>query len=174
MITLLRRHRGPLARWLLAAGIAVPVLIAAIAFARYRGDWPSQRFLLVYTAPLIAFGAAWARSRLRVIDTLPDRVVLLDLAAFVLGAVRIGGSAMLPYSGHMLFLTYVAITAASARWRWLAVCLIAMTTWFKLVLWHDRATWLGGLLLGLALALVSLATAHRVRALDSAAGARKD
>jgi hypothetical protein len=79
----------------------------------------------------------------------------VDVLAVVLGAVRFAG-ALVPWSGHMLFFTYSALTTRSAPYALLALALTAETTWFKLVLWRDFASWSLGLAAGAALAAVRI------------------
>jgi hypothetical protein len=132
----------------------MPLAAALLALTTYRGEWPQQRFLLLYMAPLFAFGAAWARAVLSAIDHVEPRVVLVDGLAFFAGAIRAwGGWGVLPYSGHMLFLTFVALTAGDRRFRWTALVLLAVTSWFKLALWHDWRSWSLGVTLGVMFAV---------------------
>ncbi len=140
----------------------MPVAAALAAVTRYRGDWPTQRFLLFYMAPLFAFGAVWARATLSTMDDVDPRVVLVDGLAFVAGAIRAGGGwGILPYSGHMLFLTFVALTTDDRRFRWTAVALLAITSWFKLMLWHDWRSWSLGVVLGAAFVVARRIVLHR-------------
>ncbi|HEX2779213.1 MAG TPA: hypothetical protein VHM30_06930 [Gemmatimonadaceae bacterium] len=68
----------------------------------------------------------------------------MDLAIFALAVVRFLTGRLLPFSGHMLFLTYSALVTPSTGYRTLAALAIAETAWFKFVLWHDaRSFWLG-------------------------------
>jgi hypothetical protein len=57
----------------------------------------------------------------------------------------------------MLFLTFVVLAAGQGRFRWFALALAAMATWFKLALWHDWRTWALGIIAGAAFALVQRA-----------------
>lgn len=163
MIAWLLRHRDALVRMLGVVAIGAPVLLVALAITVFHGDWPRQRFLLVYTAPLFVFGAAWARARLRMLDQLAPIAAAFDAAAFVLGAIRIGGGwGVLPYSGHMLFLTYVAATTRGASWRMAALGLLGMTTWYKLGVLDDRSSWAIGLACGLLLSLARASIGRNV------------
>jgi hypothetical protein len=162
MLELLVRRRALLDRAILV-GAGVGVMAAAlVAVVLRQGDWPAQRFLLVYFAPMLAYGAMWARDRLaRIADD--DPVALsIDAFAFAAGALRAaGGWGVLPYSGHMLFLTYAVVTSRPWSLRVIAGALFAMTTYFKLVLWHDAQTWSLGLAAGLALAALKAIMARR-------------
>lgn len=155
LLAFISRHRQRLLALTTIAGVVATGLTVAAAVALRRGDWPEQRFLLMYVAPLFVFGAHWARYRIARLDHTADGVLLLDGIVFVAGALRIaGGWGVLPYSGHMLFLTYAAATPAALALRIAAVLLIAMTSVFKLVLWHDPVSWGLGLVAGAALAIV--------------------
>ena len=80
--------------------------------------------------------------------------VQLAFARFVVGTV-------LPFSGHMLFLTYTVLTIGRVRWyRRLAVVLLVETTIFKLWLWRDPYSWSIGLGLGAVAAAVALRTSR--------------
>jgi hypothetical protein len=162
MIRFILRHRAQLDRLVRLAGAVAFLGAVAAAILLESDDWSAQRFLLVYVAPLFLFGAMWARDRLAVLDTLAPSVVALDALVFAAGALRIaGGWGVLPYSGHMLFLSYAAATPGRPGLRLAALALIAMTTWFKLVLWHDPRSWLLGLVAGLALAVLRSVVTRR-------------
>ena len=80
----------------------------------------------------------------------------LDVLVFVLAAARFGVGERLPFSGHMLFLTYTILTTRDRPYRWLALGLLVETTLFKLGLWSDPRSWSIGLLVGAIAALVAL------------------
>jgi len=162
MLELLLRHRAALDRTIRVGASVAFMMVVLVAIVLRSEDWPAQRFLLVYVAPLFAYGAAWARDRLARIERDVTTVLAIDALAFAAGALRIaGGWGVLPYSGHMLFLTY-AVATPSTRWlRLIALGLIGMTSYFKLVLWHDARTWSLGLAAGLALAALRTLTARR-------------
>ena len=147
-------HRRLLDRLLLIAGIGIPLMSAALALTRHRGDWPAQRFLLVYTAPMFAFGAWWARGMLSSVGSAPARVLMIDALAFAAGGIRVaGGWGVIPYSGHVLFLTFVLLSTSDRVFRWSAIALLVVATWFKLALWNDWRSWSLGLMLGMLLAI---------------------
>lgn len=75
----------------------------------------------------------------------------MDAVAVVLGAMRFAGLSV-PFSGHMLFFVYSALTTRSAPYLMMTVLLIAETTWYKLVTWRDPRSWALGIAAGAALA----------------------
>lgn len=150
-------------RALTVAAVAVPLLFAAAALA--VEGWPARRFLLLYVAPFFVAFFAWARIRADGPGRMPARAMAIDALAVVLGAVRFAG-APVPFSGHMLFFAYSALTTRSTPYRLLVLLLAAETTWFKLVLWSDFASWSLGLVLGAALAAAHLLV-HRSTPLPS-------
>jgi hypothetical protein len=165
VVDLAGRHRALLDRSIrVGASIAFVATTLVAIFVR-DGDWPAQRFLLVYFAPMLAYGAAWARDRLAHIDQVAPVLSAVDAFAFAAGALRAaGGWGILPYSGHMLFLSYAAAAPGPRPLRVIALALIAMTSYFKLVLWHDARTWSLGLVAGLTLAALRAILARRVHA----------
>src|SRR4051812_5219786 len=113
-IDLALRHRPLLDRLIRLAGVVATFVVVLVALIWRRGDWPEQRFLLVYFAPLLLYGAAWARDRLARLDRTPQAATVVDAIAFLAGAFRsAGGWGVLPYSGHMLFLAYAVATPGS-------------------------------------------------------------
>jgi hypothetical protein len=162
VVDLALRHRAFLNRSIRFGGGIAFVAVNLIAITVYGADWSAQRFLLIYLAPMLLYGAAWTRERLARVGRDPSPLLAVDAIAFVAGALRAGGGwGVLPYSGHMLFLSYAAVAPASIWLRLVALALIAMTTWFKLVLWHDVRTWSLGLVLGLVLAGLRAVLARR-------------
>ena len=150
LITRLVLHRPTLRRALLAAAVAVPVL-AGVAAVVVDG-WAARRFILFYSAPLFVALFLWIRLRLDEVEHAPPRALAVDAAAVALGFLRFTGG-WLPFSGHMLFFTCSALTTRSGAYVALAVALAAETTWFKLALWRDPASWALGIATGAILAL---------------------
>jgi hypothetical protein len=146
-------------RWLLRwAALLLPV--GAIAVAFFIDGWPAQRYLVFYVAPLFFAATTWMRLRLD--DGWPamNTRFLLDVLVLGLSFLRFVIGTLFPFSGHMLFLTYSALTIQHRGYRFLAVVLLLETTWFKLWLWRDPYTWLLGLVLGL-LAYERWRSSHR-------------
>jgi hypothetical protein len=153
------RHRlGPLRRALTGAAVAVPLLFALAALG--VDGWPARRFLLLYVAPFFVAFFAWARIRVDDIPHAGAGALAVDALAVVLGAARFAG-APVPFSGHMLFFVYSALTTRSVPYVLLVLALAAETTWFKLVLWRDAASWGLGIAAGVALAAMRAILIHR-------------
>ena len=156
-------HRPRLGRLLLGAAVALPAACLAAALALRDGGArgpAGARFLALYVAPMLLAAPLWARLRLGALERLPMRARALDVAVLLLSAARLTGP-WLPFSGHMLFLTYSAAVTPSRPYRLLALLLLAETTAFKLLVWGDARSWGLGLALGLAAAAVAAAGGAR-------------
>ena len=149
-----------LRRALGTAAIAVPLLFVMAAVA--MEGWAARRFLLFYIAPFFVAFFVWARIRVDSLARTSRGALAVDALATVLGAARFGG-APVPFSGHMLFFAYSAPTTRSLPYALLVLVLAAETTWFKLVLWRDFASWGLGIAAGLALAAVRIAIDRSTR-----------
>lgn len=95
--------------------------------------WEAQRFVLFYLAPLVPAVLLWGRERLLRFALYSRTAVIIDATVFFLAAVR-SVTGALPFSGHMLFLTYVLFAVPSRWYRLLASALWLETAYFKLVL----------------------------------------
>lgn len=129
---------------------------AAAAF--FLPTWEAQQFVLFYLAPTVPAILLWARERVRHQESYTKVALRLDLIVFLLAAVRTLTGA-LPFSGHMLFLTYVLLSVSSPAYRLLALALWVETAYFKLVLWDDPRSWSIGFLFGIGLGVI-----YRLRA----------
>jgi hypothetical protein len=146
-------HRALARRALLAAAVALPALAlvaAVLVWARVvdlgATRRPAVTFLVLYVAPLFLAAPLWLRERLGV----GGAARLVDLAVLALAFARFTGGGILPFSGHMLFLTYSVLAGpVSLRYRALALALLIETTVFKLWIWRDPRSWGLGLVLGL-------------------------
>lgn len=143
-----------------AAAVAVPLLFVMAALM--VDGWTARRFLLLYVAPFFVAFFAWARIRLDELGRTGAGARAVDGAAVVLGAARFAG-APVPFSGHMLFFAYSALTTRSAPYRLLVLVLALETTWFKLVLWRDLASWSLGIAAGAVLAAVRILIHRSIR-----------
>jgi hypothetical protein len=103
----------------------------------------------------------WIRHRLRGFERRSAGENAIDATVFVLAMLRFVVGEVLPFSGHMLFLTYTGITVRASSYRWLVLLLLIETTIFKLVLWRDPRSWGIGLALGLVAGLVATALPRR-------------
>lgn len=152
-------HDALIRRVLLAAAVAFPAAaLAAAVLVRSGGvdfgarSGAAATFLVWYVAPLFLAAPLWLRERLHV----TGRTHALDAAVTVLAFARFVSGGLLPFSGHMLFLSYSALTPPATRgYRVLALALLIETTIFKLWIWRDPRSWGLGLVLGL-LAAASL------------------
>jgi hypothetical protein len=136
-----------LARLLLWGAIICPV--GAIAATFFVDGWPAQRFLILYVAPLFLAAPLWVRLRLEAYSSATVFRTAVDATVFILSFARFVSGDLLPFSGHMFFLTYSGLTTTTTSYRLLALLLILETTWFKLWLWRDPLTWTVGLILGI-------------------------
>lgn len=150
---LLPRHRAALRRALGVCAAAVPILFAAAALV--VDGWAARRFLLLYAAPFFVAFFVWARLWMDRVGRDAPGALAVDAAAVALGAVRFAGP-FVPFSGHMLFFTYSALTTRSPGYLLLVLALAAETTWFKLALWRDPRSWGLGIAVGAALAAVRI------------------
>jgi hypothetical protein len=164
---LIRAHLGWIDRALLIAAVAFPLMTLAAAgvIALRVVDVGAKTgaaivFLVVYVAPLVIAAPLWLRGRLDV----PMRTHVVDAVVLALAFARFV-TGLLPFSGHMLFLTYSLLARpVSPRYRWVALALLVETTVYKLWQWHDPRSWGIGLAAGLAAAAVGNAwTPPRVR-----------
>ena len=145
------RLRPWLLKALFLAAIAGPLL--AVVLAVRLNDWPARRFLLLYLAPLAVTVVWWISLRLKALESSTPLTRVVDLLVFALAATRLAGAG-LPLSGHMLWLTYAALTTRDRWFRFVAVVLVVETTIFKLGLWHDTQTWALGAIVGVLMAAV--------------------
>lgn len=133
----------------MVATIGIPLGFAAGALA--MDGWPARRFLLFYVAPFFLAFFPWLRLRMNEWPRTPAGAIWIDGAVVVLGAARFAG-APVPFSGHTLFFAYSALTTRSAAYAVAVAVLAAVTTWFKLALWNDFASWAAGTAVGVAFA----------------------
>jgi hypothetical protein len=124
----------------------------ALASAFFVREWPAQRFLALYVAPLLLAAPIWLELRIGESEPAMTKRVVVDGVVVLFSFLRFALGAILPFSGHMLFLTYSGVTTGQRWYRWLALALILETTFFKLWLWDDAQSWLVGLFIGLGAA----------------------
>ena len=83
-------------------------------------SWPAVRFLLLYVAPMCIAVPWWMRARLRTLNgegKVESWRAGVDAAMLVLAMARFVVGAVLPWSGHMLLLSYSAITTDTRDYR---------------------------------------------------------
>jgi hypothetical protein len=149
VVALLAAHRRWMSPALLAAAVLVP--LAALAACAFVDGWAARRFLAFYTAPFFLAFFLWMRIRLATVESQPLAGLAVDAAAVAVGLLRFA-SAAVPWSGHMLFFTYSALTTRSRGYVALVLLLAVETSWFKLGVWHDPFSWGVGIGMGLFLA----------------------
>ncbi|MEO5816279.1 MAG: hypothetical protein ABIT20_13470 [Gemmatimonadaceae bacterium] len=156
-------NRPWLDRWLGIVAAVAPSLavIAGLTHYAVTRDVAGVRFLALYVAPMFLAAPLWLRHRLVGFDQRSAVMHTIDAVVLALAVARFGFGEMLPFSGHMLFLTYTAITVNAAGYRWLAVVLLIETTIFKLILWRDPASWSVGLGLGAAAGIIAMMMQRR-------------
>lgn len=128
--------------WLLALSFALAVAVYAIV--RFEGAAASYR--LWYYVPAAALVGSWLADRL----ALPPRRALpwcIDGAVLLLCAARplFGWP---PVSGHAVFVIHALLSGSHRLTRVLAVGVLAITLYAKIVLWHWDATLWPGLAIG--------------------------
>ena len=141
-------RRPTLDRWL--AWTSPLLAAAAFGVAVFVHSWTVRWFWIIYVAPMLAAVPFWARLRLAEIERIPTAARVLDAVVFLTAFLRFIDIGGVPASGHTLFLTHAFVTVRDWRWRVIALSLLAMTTWFKLALWHDPRSWSVGIAAGLA------------------------
>jgi len=105
-------------------------------------------FSLLYNVPVFGLALGWVFCRVREQKSWLSWRTLLDVLVVAIAASRFFG-AMIPPSGHALFLTYSLITTANRYYRIAAAVMLLATIGLK-VSWGDYDSWLYGLLAGVA------------------------
>lgn len=145
---------------LLIAAMVIPAtLCAAPLVAPSIVDRP--RYVALYIAPFALGFLLWCRRRLLDARLSLGPRLALDALAVGLSALRLAGP-VVPMSGHMLFFVYTLLTTPSPIYRLVTLALIAETSYIKILVWHDRTSWAYGVLAGLVLGAVYLASARIV------------
>jgi hypothetical protein len=156
-------HRARLDRWLRVAAIVAPALavVAGVVHYAVTRDASGIRFLVLYVAPMFLIAPIWLRHRLADVEQRSPGAQAIDAGLFVLAMVRFVSGGLLPFSGHMLFLTYTGITVRVSRFRWLAALLLLETTVFKLLIWRDPKSWGLGIALGALAGVIATSLQRR-------------
>jgi hypothetical protein len=133
-----------------------------LGFLRNRHD-AAARYLAFYTAPLLFAVAVWLRERMTLVRGNWSMLMLADATVLTLAAVRFIAGAVVPFSGHMLFLSYSMLAVPVRRaYRLLALALLVETTIFKLLIWSDTRSWALGLALGVTAAGIAALSRRKV------------
>jgi hypothetical protein len=136
---------------LVVASILLPVACVAVALALH--DRAMEQFLVLYVAPLLVAGPLWVRSRLGGLRQYSMSAHVLDALVLAISVIRVFGD-LVPFSGHMLFLVYSAVTTPLRWYRVMAALLIILTTVFKFAVLKDPLSWSLGLVVGIVAALL--------------------
>jgi len=75
----------------------------------------AARYLALYVAPLLLALPIWARHRISALGQAPVQTYAINLAVTVAAFGRFVFGTFLPFSGHILFLSYTALTTRGAR-----------------------------------------------------------
>lgn len=151
-------RRAQIERLLRWASVGLAAAALAIAFA--SGPAAHRGFWAIYVAPMLAAVPWWARLRLAAIERIPTAARVLDGVVFFAALLRFIDVGGVPASGHTLFLTHSFVTVRSWWWRAAVVALMAMTTWFKLLIWHDPRSWIVGIAAGTATGVLARVAEH--------------
>lgn len=147
--------RGTNAILALAVPSALMLLTQALA-------WEGGYFQWYYVLP-IAVLVPWLpilRSRA---EHQGHRTLLLDGLVCLVAAARIFTPAV-PVSGHALFLTYTFFTIPNRWYRLASGAAFLHAAWLKAVVWNEAGSFVGGVLLGIVLAVSVLWRSGRATA----------
>jgi hypothetical protein len=103
-------------------------------------------FSLFYNVPLVILATFWLLCRKQEQKRWKSVKTGLDIIVVCLAMSRYYG-AMIPPSGHALFLTYSLITVSSRYYRIAALMMLLVTILLK-ISWGDYQSWSYGILLG--------------------------
>ena len=130
-------------------------LASCAAWALYSGlRFPPEKAALNYVYhvpivfPLVTFVLERSRSKSRT----HSLSLALDAVVVVLAMWRIIGNVPI-LSGHALFLSYAALTCRTRLTRFAALLVLAETFVLKVFVWHDSASFVAGITLGLVVVL---------------------
>jgi hypothetical protein len=103
-------------------------------------------FSLLYNGPLVILAAFWLLCRKQEYQRWQSLQIMLDMAIMGIAISRFYG-ALIPPSGHALFLTYSLITVSNRYYRIAALMMLLVTIALK-ISWGDYQSWAYGILLG--------------------------
>jgi len=131
--------------------LAVP---AAIVLLTQAFSWEGGYFQWYYVLP-IAMLVPWLPILRWRAGHAGHRTLLLDALVCLLAAARIFSPAV-PMSGHSLFLGYTLLTIPNPWYRLAAGVVFVHAAWLKMVVWNEAGSFVGGLVVGVLLAVVAL------------------
>ena len=113
-----------LSRALVWAAAVLPA--AALGLGVGAPTWPARRFVILYVAPMLLVAPLWARHVVDERERSRPAALAVDATVLTLSALRLVAGGVLPFSGHMLFLTYAALTTRRPWLRLVALVLLAV------------------------------------------------
>jgi hypothetical protein len=125
------------------------ILICLLKLIQFHSI-PKILFLIFYFLPITIFFVFWVNHKVKEFHKF-DKLMVIDSIVVILSALRAINSLafILPYSGHMLFLSYLAVTIKSQKLRIFIFILLVSTTIFKVIIWKDYFTWINGMILSM-------------------------
>ena len=135
----------------MVASVILP--IACVPFALSGALMDNGVLWGLYIAPVCVAAPLWLRLRLSDAGARRPARWVLDILIVFAAASRLVGN-YVPASGHMLFLTYSALTTTPKWYRAFAAVLLVVATVFKLAVAGDTQGWTVGLAMGLVAAVV--------------------
>jgi hypothetical protein len=123
--------------------LTLPLLLSHYRVA--DGGWYTNIEFLHYSVPMFFITLFFVARRIKDNSELQARNILLDAAVLFLVASRMLTD-IVPFSGHMLFLSYSFLTQKCRFYKILCLLYLLHATYVKLFLWGDPMTWaIGGL-----------------------------
>lgn len=150
--------RGITAILALAVPSAIVLLTQVLA-------WEGGYFQWYYVLP-IAVLVPWLPILRAREEHRGHRTLLLDSVVCLVAAARIFTPAV-PVSGHALFLAYTLLTIPNRWYRLASGAAFLHAAWLKTVVWNEAGSFVGGMLLGVVLAVPVLWRFGRERAAES-------
>lgn len=114
-------------------------------------------FLFGYIMPVVLLFLFWIKLKIEN-EIIINIHFYLDLIITFLSGIRSINMLMpfLPYSGHVVFILYSWVSTKNKMYRIFAGIVFAITTFFKMYIWHDYFTWLSGMILVMPFIAVSI------------------
>jgi hypothetical protein len=139
--------------------IAEIIALIAVLIYTFFIEPDSKRiiFLLGYFLPIILLFLYWIKIKVENFQKV-NLLFYLDLVVTIIAGIRAINPLMpfLPYSGHVLFILYSMISTRNRNYRILAGIMFAITTFFKIFIWHDYFSWLAGMILSMPFIAIAI------------------